>query len=134
IELELDFPEAIPPWPLSRSERYHLALAAIEALNNVLKHSHATFLWMRLRLGPDSFTLQIADNGAGIAPPTPGSNQAQAGHGNGLANMRQRLERLGGRFKVSSQTGLGTTIEMWLAPSALRSGKAPSTPQSKDKS
>jgi signal transduction histidine kinase len=130
IELELDFPDPVPAWPLSRSERYHLALAAVEALNNALKHSRASRVQLRLRLDTNSFTLQIADNGCGFTaesskPETPNS-KLTGGHG--LANLRQRAERLGGVCRVISSPGHGTTIELSLSPAARRDRQTPARP------
>ena len=120
IELELDFPDTVPPWPLSRSERYHLVLVAIEALNNTMKHARATVLQVRLLLEPRSFTLRLADNGSGL--PTAAGAKADSRPGRGLVNMRQRLERLGGVLRVLSQPGRGVTVEMTLSPAAFRAG------------
>lgn len=116
VELELDFPDSVPAWLLSRSERYHLALAAIEALNNVLKHSGATRVYLRLEVGADSFQLRIADNGRGFDP---GKSLSRSG-GNGIVNMQHRMARLGGDFQVSSQPGKGTAIVITLSPAARR--------------
>src|SRR6185503_17233085 len=62
IELDLEFPESLPQWPLSRAERYHLALIAIEALNNILKHAQATAVRVRLEVQHQSFRLAFIDN------------------------------------------------------------------------
>jgi signal transduction histidine kinase len=32
----------------------------------------------------------------------------------GLANMRTRLEKIGGRFAITSQAGRGTTLRFYL--------------------
>jgi signal transduction histidine kinase len=115
IELELDFPEPLPAWPLSRAERYHLALIAVEALNNVLKHAHATIVQLRLEIAGDRFTFRIRDNGCGFI------HKAHTnGYGNGLSNMRERIHRLGGQFEVVTAPGKGTTALITLVPSALR--------------
>jgi ligand-binding sensor domain-containing protein/signal transduction histidine kinase len=123
IELELEFPEKLPDWLLSRVERYHLASVAIEALNNVLKHAHARTVRLRLEVTESAFKLVIADNGCGFvfedAKPEPsGCKTADGRHG--LANMRQRIALLGGRFELSSSPGQGTIIAITLSPSALR--------------
>ena len=47
--------------------------------------------------------LEIADDGAGGADPALGS---------GLRGLRDRVEALGGRFALTSPTGLGTTIRV----------------------
>lgn len=115
IELELDFPEPLPTWPLSRAERYHLALIAVEALNNVLKHAHATVVRLRLEIHGDRFTFRITDNGCGFL------NNGHANRdGNGLSNMRQRMLRLGGQFEIVTAPLNGTTATITLVPSALR--------------
>jgi signal transduction histidine kinase len=32
----------------------------------------------------------------------------------GVANMRARLEKLGGRFEVASRAGQGTLVQLWV--------------------
>ena len=51
-------------------------------------------------------TITIADNGRGFA-----IGQAR-GKGNGLDNMRQRLEQIGGRLVLESEPGHGTIIRL----------------------
>src|SRR5215212_3838923 len=75
-----------------------------EALANVARHSHATAVTIDLDLVADSATLTIADNGRGFDAST-------ASRGVGLDSMRERLEALGGRLRVESNPGSGTTIE-----------------------
>ncbi len=120
IELELEFPQPLPAWPLSRPERYHLALVAIEALNNVLKHSSATLVRLRLEVRDGDFRLLIADNGCGFDPAALAGQGPLRRGGHGLVNMRQRLESLGGELELISHPGRGTTITLALVPAALR--------------
>ncbi len=51
--------------------------------------------------------LSIADNGQGLPPDT------IARGGDGLANMRTRLEKMGGRFEITSQNGRGTVVRFY---------------------
>ena len=117
IECELEIPPQLPVRPLSSQSRHHLFLAVHEALTNILKHSGAT----RARIvmacrGPD-FEIAISDNGIGFDPVYNESNSpsSAAGFCNGLGNMRRRLEELGGRCRVESQAGQGTTIRFELS-------------------
>lgn len=77
--------------------------AALEALNNALKHAAANQMAVCLRLTPQTVRLEIADNGQGFDP-------AQVKGGMGLKNMRQRLEEIGGRLELSSEPEVGTRV------------------------
>jgi signal transduction histidine kinase len=88
--------------------RHNVFLAFKEALNNVAKHSDATEALVFLGTNEDGFTLVLHDNGKGFDPAvvTP-----RPGRGNGLKNMAQRLDKIGGRCEVSSAPGGGTEIK-----------------------
>ena len=46
------------------------------------------------------------------------------GRGNGLKNMRQRLEKIGGRCEIQSQPGAGTEIIFQLTVPATSTGSS----------
>ena len=87
--------------PDQEQELYRLAQ---EALNNVLKHAHAARVTMRLAVVNGTATLEIADDGVGFDP------SLRAAGGFGLPGMRERVERLGGRFSIESSPGAGTRL------------------------
>ena len=61
----------------------------------------------------------MRDNGKGFDPATVSS---RPGRGNGLKNMRQRLEKIGGGCEIQSAPGAGTEIRFFVAvPAADRS-------------
>ena len=66
----------------------------------------ATSAWLRLRLEPDRFTIEIEDNGRGL--PAGADKKGR----NGLRNMRKRLEEIGGRCAWSTAPGEGTRVTM----------------------
>lgn len=77
---------------------------AEEALANVLRHSRATVVSIRLHRKDEQITLTIADNGVG---------GADSSSGMGLANMRSRAEALpGGQFELISAPGAGTEVRV----------------------
>jgi two-component system sensor histidine kinase DegS len=78
-----------------------------EALNNVLKHSGATRVTVRLGADHDGLLLEVIDNGQGFELESIG-NQA----GIGLAGMRERVEKLAGSLQIVSKPGQGTSIEV----------------------
>ena len=116
-------PGEIPPYPLIPEERSNLFLAAKEAMNNVLKHSGATEVWLRAEVAENCFRLSIEDNGCGFDPSDPVHARR-----NGLANMRSRVAEMGGTFMVESSVGQGTAIRIAIPlrrNPAFRSSSAP---------
>ncbi len=84
--------------------RHQLFLAFKEALTNVVRHSGATEVRLSIQAEQGHVLLTIADNGRGL--PQGGQTEEM----DGVANMRTRLEKLGGRFAVNSQAGRGTVV------------------------
>ncbi|MCI0537884.1 MAG: ATP-binding protein, partial [Verrucomicrobiales bacterium] len=117
VSLRIDFPEKLPPWPLSSQQRHDLFLAAKEALCNIVKHARATAVELRLRLDGPVWILEITDNGCGLAnePNRAGEHLSNCPSGrNGLENMRRRAESAGGELQIKSLPGQGTTVSFVL--------------------
>jgi len=96
----------LPPHPISSQMRHHLFLATHEALTNILKHSGATRASISIISATDSFELKICDDGKGFKTVT----GSPAPSGEGLNNIRRRLEAMGGECSIESAAGQGTTI------------------------
>ena len=108
IGCRLDLPLQLPQWPLNAEVRHNLFLAFKEAVNNVLRHSDAKQVHLSIRIERDAFVLELEDNGRGFAVPCDGFGQCP--RGNGLGNMRQRLQQIGGRCEIDSVPGRGTKV------------------------
>ena len=106
LRYRLEVPPQLPNTPISPELRHNVFLAAKECINNIVKHAHATSAWLRLRLEPESFTLEIEDNGRGL--PADAENKGR----NGLRNMRKRLEDIGGTFEVGAGAEGGTRVKL----------------------
>ena len=106
LRYRLEVPPQLPNTPISPELRHNVFLAAKECVNNVVKHAHATSAWLRLRLEPDRFVLEIEDNGRGL--PSDAENKGRSG----LRNMRKRLEDIGGSFEVSAGAEGGTLVRL----------------------
>ena len=76
-----------------------------ESLNNILKHSRAQNVRLRLERDIHDLQLTIADDGCGFAP------ESRA-LGMGLKNIAERVHMLGGTFKLDSAPGRGTRLEV----------------------
>jgi signal transduction histidine kinase len=102
VRCRLDVADPLPPEPMTSEVRHHVYLAVREALNNIAKHSKATETWLCITAGEGELRVTVEDNGRGFSPHTAN------GHGQGLANMEQRMKRVGGRFGCESRAGAGT--------------------------
>ncbi|NTV65787.1 MAG: sensor histidine kinase, partial [Oscillochloris sp.] len=78
---------------------------AQEALNNVVKHAHASQAVLTLHMG-ETVRLSVADNGAGFDPLTVTADHL------GLKIMRERAETIGAKLSVYSEPGEGTQISV----------------------
>lgn len=88
----------IPPY----TER-ELYIVIVEALNNCIKHAHASQINVQIIKEKKLVTIFIEDNGVGF--------ENGAGSGQGLRNMQARVrEHLRGEFSVDTQPGMGTVI------------------------
>jgi signal transduction histidine kinase/sugar lactone lactonase YvrE len=105
IRCRLDVAEEIPAWPLTPEMRHDLFLATKEAMNNIVKHSEASEVWLRIRVKHGVFELVLEDNGRGFSPGAIKDSQR-----NGLGNMRSRVRSFGGEFEIRSRPGTGTVV------------------------
>jgi signal transduction histidine kinase len=76
-----------------------------EALNNVIKHGDATEVVIRLNKSSDGLMLTIKDNGKGFR-----IEKKSYFSGNGITNMKERANLLGGHFQLNSKVNRGTEI------------------------
>jgi PAS domain S-box-containing protein len=77
---------------------------AQEALNNVVRHAHATAVTVQLSPSRNGMQLAISDNGQGF-------NSELRRHASlGLASMRERVRLLQGELDIESTPGRGTTV------------------------
>lgn len=81
-----------------------------EAVNNAVKHSGATKITLRLASTPSNLTLEISDNGCGIARHA----EADSNKGLGMHTMRYRASLLGARFSISERPAGGTSVTVVL--------------------
>jgi signal transduction histidine kinase len=108
IQLRLAVSEELPPVPLNSVDRHNLFLAAKEAIHNVVKHSGATRVVLRIQIRDKALVVEIEDNGCGLLP---GAGTAPGA--DGLRNMVQRLARIHGRCEyLSGSEGRGTIVRL----------------------
>lgn len=111
IECDLQLPINPENFPIKKEVQHHIFLTVKEALNNILKHSGASKIQVLLLVKGELLQLEIKDNGNGF-------NTKELTKGNGLKNMRNRIESIGGKFTISSSEK-GTQLRFTLIVSEL---------------
>ena len=75
-----------------------------EALANVIKHANASRVSILVTRKPHSVSAVVEDDGRGFDKDALGDGVL------GLVGMRERVGLVGGRLRIESATGAGTTI------------------------
>jgi signal transduction histidine kinase len=104
VDTQFSFPDTVPPLNISREVQRNIFSTVKEAVNNCVKHSGATRILIAARVDREHFILIISDNGRGF-------EECEARkEGNGLRNMKHRIDVTGGVFEIVSGKGSGTQI------------------------
>ena len=77
-----------------------------EALSNVSRHARAQHCRLRLRLDRDKTRLEIEDDGIGF------DLRQVRGQRDGLRNLRERVARMGGKLRIETAPGAGTSLRV----------------------
>ena len=96
-------PDALRDMHTSSDLSRTVLLVCKEAINNAARHSEASELHVEFRVAGQHLHLRIKDNGRGF-------EETGLSRINGLVNMRNRVEKAGGRIEIASTPGAGTDI------------------------
>jgi signal transduction histidine kinase/ligand-binding sensor domain-containing protein len=117
IRCRLEMCEAEPDHPLNSEQRHNIFLAFKEALTNVVRHSGATEVRVKIFAGEGGrLCIDIEDNGRGL----PAAVEEGA---DGLNNLRQRMAQIGGQCEIDSRPAGGVSIHLRLPLAARRQGR-----------
>lgn len=94
--------ETRPP-TLRPSDETVLSLAVREAVTNIVRHARATHCTMQFKTTGDGYNLLLVEDDG---------HNAATREGNGLRGMRERVQALGGRFRVERERGTRLVIEL----------------------
>jgi len=92
---------------VSSQTRHNISLAVKEAVHNIIKHAGAPEVIIRVEFTDGCLDVSVQDSGSGFKPEEEIS-------GNGLSNMKQRLQNIGGNCSIESTPGRGTTVRLRL--------------------
>jgi len=104
IHCTLDFPETVPSIALSAETRRNIFLTVKEAVHNIVKHAKAEDVRVQCAVTGTRLRITIKDNGKGF------SLGAEVRAGNGLTNMKKRIDDINGVLTVDSLPAAGTTV------------------------
>ena len=90
------------PFQLAPAEETVLSLIVREAVTNIVRHAQASHCRLEFAEKGGGTALMVQDDGRG------GIQQ----EGNGLRGMRERVESMGGRFRIESAEGTRLFIEI----------------------
>jgi signal transduction histidine kinase len=98
----VDLPDEVQ---VSSQTRHNISMAVQEAVHNVIKHAGAAEITITIEFTNNLLAITVHDDGRGF-------KLTDHPVGNGLINIKQRLNDIGGGCVIESQPGKGTTIQM----------------------
>lgn len=105
IAVKISIPAEIPPLQISGDYRRSVFLVVKESLHNIMKHSRAARVELTVQLD-QRLTLELRDDGRGF------SEDEVKLFSNGLRNMRERMENIGGSFAINGKNGTVVRLSM----------------------
>ena len=96
----IDFPEGGARVTLRHEQRRNLLLIVKEIVNNAIKYSGAHQLTISAELSKQGIRFTISDDGCGF-------DKASIKKGNGLKNIKHRVEELKGQLEITTMMGSG---------------------------
>lgn len=111
IDVRFQVSDVLPDIHLDADIRRHIYLVFKEAVNNIAKHSNADVARILIEAGGNELVISVNDDGRGFdaAEVLRGSDTLG---GNGIVNIRQRMEKLGGSVKIESSPSNGTSFRI----------------------
>ena len=103
VHCEIDIPEEAEEKIIHPEVRRNLFLILKEALNNTIKYAGAKNIFVTFLITGDNYVMKIVDDGKGM-------DMGVRPTGNGLINMQNRMDTIGGDMHIISYPGKGTTI------------------------
>lgn len=114
IAFQFTMPEANREIIVNSNIRREMFLIFKESINNIIKHSGAKKVEIKLEAENDKLLLNIKDDGCGFEDDEePIHTSIQMG-GNGLLSMQKRAMEMDGDLEIASETGKGTTVKLTL--------------------
>ncbi len=105
IDFQSNIPDTLPELEVTGAVRRNIFLCIKEILNNSMKYAHPTKIEMSVNIKNGSLIISLSDNGQGFD-----IDEALQRGGNGLRNIQQRIEEIGGDTLFERKNGTQVSI------------------------
>jgi signal transduction histidine kinase len=106
VDVQFSYPEKFYDIKLSEETRRNIFLAIKESFNNIGKHAWCNKVRIFIDFIPGEVRIILQDDGKGFDV----ANTRQ--FSNGLVNMKNRIEQVGGQYEIASEPGKGTRTKI----------------------
>ncbi len=106
VQVDFNYPEKFSTFCLSDEQRRNTFLSVKESFNNIAKHADCKKIIVSIHETPLEIRICIADDGKGFD-----MNSVRL-FANGLKNMQDRIENVGGTYFIISEPEKGTLTEI----------------------
>ncbi len=103
IDVQFTSNQEGPGGKMSLEVKHNITMIFREIVHNIVSHSRARRVQIEVTEKTGLLGFRVADDGVGFDPKT-------CSKGNGLVNLEQRAQAIGGRIKIESAPGAGTTV------------------------
>jgi ligand-binding sensor domain-containing protein/signal transduction histidine kinase len=110
------------PHALAAEGQWNLLMLVREAVQNAVAHAAPRNIAVLLTFESRCLRVEIQDDGRGFEA---SSSRSPEGHHFGLTGMRERVEKLGGEFHLSSYPGKGTQVRLSIPAAQSTPGVRP---------
>ena len=94
---------------LSKESEINLFRVVQESISNIIKHSEATEVILKVSKSKNSISVLIVDNGKGFDLRSKEFDEAKQGFG--LSGITERIKFMNGEIKIDSEINKGTTLK-----------------------
>ena len=105
IRFRTEIPEELPELCLSSSARHEAFLSVKELVHNAVRHGKPALVVLRISFRTGWLTIEIEDDGCGF-------EMTSLKLFGGLANVAERMKRVGGAFSPHSSPGQGSRMQI----------------------
>lgn len=103
MNYEFYFPENLPPKKMTSRQQRNILLITKEIVHNSIKHSRASEVQVKIFYYKEVLSFEVKDDGVGML--------TESGtYGNGLENIRKRVEEMNGVLSIESGKDKGVCI------------------------